>query len=123
MAVGVLLMSLGLGGYYYTDRESATALIPAALGVVLVVLGVLARNDKMRKHAMHAAMLFALIGCTASTWRAIKAFTTEPNPDKVPRPAVPYIHLAIVVVCAVFIALGIKSFVDARRRRRLGDMK
>jgi len=110
MIVGVLLIGIGIGAYVYTDQKSITALIPAFLGVILIILGVLARNDRMRKHSMHAAMLFALLGVIVSLWRLTKS-----NPNY---PAIPYFHIAVVVCCALFIALGIKSFIDARRRRQ-----
>jgi hypothetical protein len=118
IVVGLLLMALGVVGYTYTDRASVTALIPALLGVILVGLGVLARRENLRKHAMHLAMLLALVGMVASGWRAALGMTKQMSGGEQGNyPAAPYINLFIALTCAVFIILGIKSFVDARRRR------
>jgi uncharacterized membrane protein len=118
MVIGVVLIALGLGGYVYIEFTHHTALIPVALGVILVVLGVLARNENMRKHSMHAAMLFALLGFIGSAWRAIPGMVKHISGDELEYPGAPYINFAIALVCALLVALGIKSFVDARRRRK-----
>ena len=60
---GMLLTLLGLAGYFLTGASSPTALIPAIFGVLLLVLGFLARSEATRKHAMHAAATVALVGC------------------------------------------------------------
>ena len=46
---GVVLIVLGLGGYFASDMVSPTALIPAAFGILLVIFGAMARDDKRRK--------------------------------------------------------------------------
>ena len=56
IGLGILLILLGLGGYFGTDAKSFTALIPAFVGVPLLLLGCLALKDNLRKHAMHAAV-------------------------------------------------------------------
>ena len=50
---GMLLIGLGLGGYFGTGTSSLTALIPAAFGLALAGLGVMARDAGKRKLAMH----------------------------------------------------------------------
>ena len=47
--LGIALIILGLGGYFGTGRESATALIPVLFGLPLIVLGLLALRDAARK--------------------------------------------------------------------------
>ena len=60
--IAAALIVIGVVGYVATDRQSATALIPAFLGLLLLAFGWLARNDAYRKHAMHAVAVFALLG-------------------------------------------------------------
>ena len=43
---GLALVALGIAGYFGTGAVHPTALIPAAVGLVLVVFGILARNPK-----------------------------------------------------------------------------
>ena len=62
VGIGAALIAIGVVGYVATDRQSATALIPAVLGLLLLAFGWLARNDGSRKHAMHAVAVVALLG-------------------------------------------------------------
>lgn len=115
---GVLLSALG--GFLYSEAtpnaegvKSLTALIPAAFGVVLIVCGIIARNDKARKHAMHLAAMVGLIGCVMPLVRVLpKVFGSDPLSfaDKG--------QLAMAGLCGVFVALCVKSFIDARKARK-----
>ena len=48
---GLLLVAIGVGGYYVTGAEQPTALIPAVLGVAMFVCGVVAAQDEARSVA------------------------------------------------------------------------
>src|SRR5688500_7701056 len=108
---GLLLTVLGLGGYLIAGAASVTALIPAFFGIVLLVLGFLARAEAMRKHAMHAAAAVALIGFAGALMCLLRApFETRSAMANISQ-------IAMVVLTAVFVLLCVKSFRDARRRR------
>jgi membrane-bound ClpP family serine protease len=111
---GVVLIVLGVVGYIATDREHPTALIPAALGLLLIVLGLMARREKLRMHAMHGAVLVGLIGLVGGGVRAVQALTsgTEIKPWALG------MNIAMALICAVFVGLCVMSFIDARRRRQ-----
>ena len=66
IALGAVLIVLGLGGYVLTGAASLTALIPAAFGLLLALAGLLARDDRKRMHAIHAAVVIALLGFLGS---------------------------------------------------------
>jgi hypothetical protein len=118
MGLGILLIALGTGGYIYTDRASMTALIPAFEGLGLLILGVLALRDNLRKHAMHTALLIALIGAGGSTVMAVLAIAKlVAGKELAHNGAGLYCNIINAVCCTAFIALGIRSFVSARRRR------
>ena len=110
---GLLLTLIGLGGYLLTGTSSFTALIPAAFGLLLMVLGFLARSDSARRHAMHAAAMVALIGF-AGTLASL--FMT---PAGVRSAIALYSQLATVVLTGLFVVLCVRSFVAARRARRI----
>jgi predicted MFS family arabinose efflux permease len=110
--VGLLLIVLGLASYFLTGRTSITALIPAFFGAVFVILALVARNEHARKHAMHAAVALGLLGALASLGRAVPAVVA----GELARPAV-LAQLVMGGVLAVYVALGVKSFRDARRAR------
>jgi predicted MFS family arabinose efflux permease len=115
--VGLLLIVLGLASYFLTGRTSTTALIPAFFGAVFVILALVARNEHARKHAMHAAVALALLGALASLGRAVPAVVA----GQLSRPAV-VAQLVMAGVLAVYVALGVKSFRDARRVRAAREM-
>jgi hypothetical protein len=109
---GIVLIVLGLASYFLTGRTSVTALIPAFFGAVFVILALVARSDAARKHAMHAAVALGLIGLIASLVRAIPAIAA----GNVGRPAV-LAQLAMAILLGIYVALGVKSFKEARRAR------
>ena len=109
---GIVLIVLGLASYVLTGRTSVTALIPAFFGAVFVILALVARSDAARKHAMHAAVALALIGLLGTLVRLVPALAG----GNLTRPAV-LAQLAMTVLLGVYIALGVKSFKEARRAR------
>ncbi len=115
---GVLLIALG-GGLYGTsepERRSFTALIPALFGIVLIIAGAIARNDKARKHAMHLAAAVGLIGCLAGLIRGTMAYFAETVNHRAAGGQV-----AMGVLCGVFVVLCVKSFIDVRKARKAAE--
>jgi hypothetical protein len=108
---GVLLIVLGFGGYIASGSVSVTALIPAFFGIVLLVLGFLARAEQMRRHAMHAASAVGLVGFIGSLMSLLRA------PMETRSGLANASQIAMVVLTALFVLLCVKSFRDARRRR------
>ena len=110
---GLLLIVLGLASYVTTGRTSITALIPAFVGVVFVILAFVARNPAARKHVMHAAVALALLGALGTLGRIIPAV----RDGNTTRPAV-LAQIAMTVLLLVYVALGVRSFIEARRARK-----
>jgi hypothetical protein len=109
---GALLTVLGIGGYLGSTSHSITALIPAAVGVIMILCGIAARKESNRKHAMHGAATVALIGFLAAVGRL--AMVARSGTFK-PTSGVPTLLLAILT--AVFVVMCVRSFVQARRHR------
>jgi uncharacterized membrane protein len=118
--VGFLLIVLGLLAYFVFgpssvaegETVSVTALIPAFFGAPLVVLGLLAIKDSLRKVAMHIAVLLGLLGFVGSLMRILpKLFKGESVELSMPV----IIQLTMAFICLVFLGLCIQSFVAARR--------
>ena len=108
---GVLLTLLGLGGYLLTGTSSVTALIPAFFGLLLIALGLIARSEPLRKHALHAAAAAALLGCAGALFSLMR------TPAAPRSAAAAFSQAAMVVLTAVFVGLCVKSFIAARRAR------
>jgi peptide/nickel transport system permease protein len=112
---GILLILLGVVGYIASGAASITALIPAFLGAPVLAAGVLALNEARRKHAMHAAAALALLG-VLGTVRALTKLPALLSGGEVARPAAVVAQLVMLVLSAVFLALCIRSFIEARKK-------
>jgi hypothetical protein len=92
-------------------------LIPAAFGIAFLGLGALAAaSEKARKHAMHAAAALGILGCLGS-FRGLLGLVTLLAEGQVERPLAVASQSLMFLLCLAFVALCVKSFVDARRRR------
>ena len=115
--IGIILIILGMVFYIVSGGVSITALIPAFFGVVFGGLGMLAkRNETMRKHAMHAALLLALLGLGGS-FGGLTAIISAIGGTLPDRPQAAISQAIMAVLCIIFLVAGIKSFVDARKER------
>lgn len=111
--IGLILIVLGVASYVLTGRTSITAMIPAFFGAAFLICAMIARrSDAARRHAMHAAVAIGLIGAIAALARGIPAAM---NGDPT-RPAV-LSQLAMGVLLVIYVALGVQSFIEARRKR------
>jgi hypothetical protein len=129
---GVILIVLSLVGYGMASAgvgavavdgakkgPSPTLFIPAGFGVILVVCGVIALKDHLRKHAMHAAAAIALIGGLVSGGRGASALLRAPDPDKPVNMLATASVWTMAVVCLLFVGLCVQSFMAAAKARRL----
>ena len=73
ISFGLALVLVGLYGYFGYETRSITALIPAVVGIVLIVAGLAARAEENRKNAMHAGAGVALLGAIAAWGRLATA--------------------------------------------------
>ena len=111
---GVLLILIGVIGYIVgmmNDRASVTALIPAFIGIVLLILGVVAgAKEGLRKHLMHGAIIVALLGFIATAGRLLSRLS------EITLSAAVLSQATTALVCLVFVILAIRSFAAARRQ-------
>lgn len=117
LLVGAVLTATGVIGYAATGAASVTALIPAFVGVVILVAGLIARRgERARKIGIHAALVVALLGALGSLMNVVRigdliAGTAE-------RPTAIVVSTILFVVCVGYVAAGVRSFVRVRRARR-----
>lgn len=113
---GVVLVALGVGGYVASGGVSVTALIPAAFGVVLTMLGGIAVNQRYRPAAVSVAAAVALVGFLGSV-RGLTGMVDLLSGAEVQRPAAVVSQSAMALATAIFLGLCVKAFTDARRAR------
>jgi uncharacterized membrane protein HdeD (DUF308 family) len=113
---GLLLVVLGVGFYAGTGEASVTALIPAFFGVPLLVCGVLARRERLLKHAMHAAAVLGLLAFLGGLPGLVRFFVFI-HGGTVARPNAVLEQAILAALSLVFVALCVRSFIEARRAR------
>ena len=110
-----IFVVLGVAAYVGTGMQSWTALIPAIFGFLLALAG--GFSLKSLKHGGHIAALLGILGFLGSVKGLVKlpAFLAG---APVERPAAIIAQAIMAVLCVVFIALCVKSFIDARRGKK-----
>lgn len=115
IATGIILILLGIGFFVGIGESSYTALIPALFGLPILAFGLVARKESARKHAMHAAVLFGLLGFLGSFGMGLGKWRLMAQGVPVPRPLAAWEQLAMAIICGAFVVLCIVSFIKARR--------
>lgn len=114
--MGFLLILLGVVGYVASNMVSPTALIPAAFGIVILMLGAYGREASRRRVAMHLAMGIALVGILGSIRGLLALARWMTGSSSGPLTLAPIAQALMAILLAIYLAAGIKSFVAARRR-------
>ena len=122
IVVGVLLLIEGLVCYFGWQQlgaahQSPTALIPAFVGLPLILLGLgsLARPS-LNMHLMHGAVTLALLGFLASLGRFISVMAKAPAIN-----VGTMANLIMAILTGLYVALCVRSFITARRARASGS--
>jgi hypothetical protein len=111
----VTYILLGVGGFVMTGSAHKTALIPCAFGILFVLFGLLAFKENMRKHAMHGAVLIALLAFLGTA----KALAHLPDlvQGTAEKPAAIITQSLNAGLSLLYIILAVRSFIQARRAR------
>ena len=113
--VGAALVVIGVAGWLIAGGPgtSPTALLPAGLGLVVLVLGLLAGKETLHRHMIHAALVVALLGLLGTVPNAAPLLAGQ-EMDSVAA----WSSLLTALLCVVYLALGVRSFIAARRSRQ-----
>ena len=113
---GVILIVLGLIGYFGGGMASVTALIPAFFGIPILLASFIAKNPDKLKLGMHIAAVFGLLGFVAPLGRIIP--TALKGTFSLGFATISMILM--VLVCLWFVIQCVKSFKEARRAKVVG---
>ena len=104
----IALISMSAWGYI--DTNSFTALIPAAFGVVLLILGTMLTNEKLVKISAHLVVLFTLL--------ILLALVIQVLPGILDRGGIGLIRVILMILTSsIAMIVFIKSFIDNRKSR------
>lgn len=105
---GIVLILWSLVTYVASGTGSFTAFIPAVFGLLIGLCGLIGRKEGARKHAMHVAAVFGLLGLAGGFGMGIPKVISEPGLAAVSQ-------LFLGLVCLVFLIVCVRSFIAARR--------
>jgi hypothetical protein len=109
IVTGVALIALGVIVSLASDSSSVTSMIPAILGVLFVVGGIVARaRPSGSHHVMHGAAVVSLLAVLGSLWSAISRGSTG---------WALFAQLGTALIAGVFLVQAVSSFRTARRTR------
>jgi len=115
---GLLLTLLGVGAFVATGSSHFTSLIPAVIGVPILVCGLIVMaKPEARKHAMHVAALFGLLGTFGGLGMGLPKLGMLLEGTAQRSSFAISMQLAMGVLSLVFVVLCVKSFIDIRKSR------
>jgi len=117
---GVLLIILGLAGFFYTGSVHPTALIPAWFGLALVVGGILSisSSETRRKIFAHVNVTIGLLGFLGAAGSALHEYGSARSQGIDPNPIALGSQLTMAVLLLIYVNLCVRSFIKARRSRQ-----
>ena len=110
---GVLLILFALFGYFGSGAQSWTALIPSFFGIPILIGSLVGRNPDKLKLGMHIAALFGLLGFLAPLGRVVPGLIKGTFVFNLAGT----LMIAMTVVCAVFLFLCVRYFIEVRKKR------
>ncbi len=114
---GLVLDILGVAAFIATGATHLTALIPSVFGTIIFLSGILAHiRPDVRKHAMHIAALFGLLGTLGGLGMGLPKLGAVLE-GTAQRPVAVIMQISMGLVALVFLALCVKSFIDVRRAK------
>lgn len=107
------LLALGLGAYFGTGAQSATALIPTFLGIPVMICGLVALKTGRPKIPLHIALVFGLLGVIGGAM-GLAQLPTLLSGGEVARPIATVTQSLLFFLSISYLALGVRSFILAR---------
>jgi len=119
-AFGILLVALGLIGYWGTGSIHATALIPTWFGLTLVAGGLLAisPSEGQRKLFMHINVTVGLLGFLGAAGSALREYGSARSQGVGPNPIALGSQLTMAGLLLIYVSLCVRSFIQVRRSRQ-----
>ena len=113
----VLLIALGLAGYFGTGAQYPTALIPTWFGAALGMFGLLAMSpdEGRRKLFMHINVTVGLLGFIGAAIEAARGYLSATHAGMQPDMIALASKLTMTGLLLIYVILCVRSFIAARR--------
>jgi hypothetical protein len=119
--LAILLIVLGLVGYFGTGAQHATALIPTWFGTALGMFGLLAMSpdEGRRKLFMHINVTLGLLGFIGVGIESMRGYLHAKNAGMQPDMVALASKLTMTGLLLIYVILCVRSFIAARRARQV----
>jgi hypothetical protein len=117
----ILLIALGMVGYFGTGAQHATALIPTWFGAALGMFGLLAMSpdEGRRKLFMHVAVTVGLLGFIGGAIESIRGYVHAVHAGMQPDTIALASKLTMTGLLLIYVILCVRSFIAARRTEKV----
>jgi hypothetical protein len=118
--IGLVLTAVAVISALMSGTQSVTAWIPAFFGAPIAAMGLVAgrtRSERHRRNAMHIMALLALLGALGGL-RAAPGLVAALSGNFPGSNVALLAQLALFGLCALLLALCVRSFIAARRVRQ-----
>ena len=112
---GAILVVVGVAGYLFTGRQSVTALIPAFVGLPILILGGVGLCPAREKLACMIAAILTLVGLGGCVPGLIKLVPLLQGGD-VARPAAVYLQSLMAILSLIYLILYIRNVMTRKRQ-------
>ena len=118
LVFAVLFIALGIVGFVGTGSQHYTALIPAALGLLLGIFGMIALSPDpgRRKLFMHINVTLGLLGFLG-TLMGLVDYLRSLGGMVLKNPPATESKAIMALLCLIYVALCVRSFIAARKSR------
>lgn len=118
LVFAVLFIALGVVGFVATGSQHYTALIPAALGLLLGIFGVIALSPDpgRRKLFMHINVTLGLLGFLG-TLMGLVDYLRSLGGMVLKNPPATESKAIMALLCLIYVAFCVRSFIAARKAR------
>ncbi|MCE2753164.1 MAG: hypothetical protein LW720_14890 [Pirellula sp.] len=116
MLFGALLCGISLAILMITQKVGSPSIfIPMAVGLPLLILGLLSNiNPHLRKHFMHAAVALGLLGALAALVPSLMQLGKLAQGQEIELTRAGSVW-AMAILCFTYVAMGVQSFIRARK--------
>lgn len=111
IGLGIVLIAVGVIAYIATAFASWTALIPAILGALILVSGII--GLKNQKLGIHIALVVAILGIIGTAMNVVQIGALIAGDAE--RPAAVITSTITFVLLIIYVIMGVRSFIAARR--------
>lgn len=111
IGLGIVLIAVGVIAYIATAFASWTALIPAILGAVILVCGLI--GLKNQKLGIHIALVVAILGIFGTGMNVMQVGALIAGDAE--RPAAVITSIITFVLLIIYVVMAVRSFIAARR--------